>query len=272
MTVVHIAARELRAYFTTVIGWAVLSMVLLLSGWLWIDGLTRYVTAGVEMGANPYSYDQMNLSDWLVAPYLGTMAFLLLMFVPALSMRTFSDELKSKSIELLLTSPIGTAEIVLGKFFGAMAFVGVMLACTGYVPLSLWAWGSPDWGVLAAGYGAVLATAAAVISMGMLASSLTEHQIVALVLGVGGALAAWILQVFGGPLDKLLGALVSWVGDATGTSLPKPSEIIEALSIGWHLNNMISGSVWASDLVFFLGFTGFFLFATAVRVDSYRWR
>ena len=272
MIALHIAGRELRSYFATTMGWLVMAVLLLLSGLLWVMIVGDYIKAGVEVAANPYSYEQMNISDWVLAPYFGAMAFILLMIAPALSMRSFSDELKSKSIELLLTSPIGTADIVIGKFLGALGFIAVSLALTAYVPLSLWAWGTPDWGVLATGYGVLLCTSGAVISLGMLASSFTEHQVVSLAIGVGGSLAAWLVQGFGVPADMAVGKLVTSIGSAVGAELPKPSEVFEALSIGAHMESMTRGSVWTSDLVFFASFIGFFLFATAVRVDSYRWR
>ncbi len=249
MNVFTIAGRELRSIFNTTIGWLVLAGFLLVAGFLWSSMVSYYVMQSTDVVANPYAASQMSFTDYLLAPFFGNVAVVLLMLCPAISMRLFSEELKQRTLELLLTSPLSTLEIVLGKFLGAMAFVVVMLVGTFTVPVTLLFWGEPDVGALVGGYLGVLLVSGAVISMGMLFSAFTSNQIVALVWAFSAALVLWVL---------------SWVSQ-------EPGSIFERLALVSHVEDLLRGLVNLSDLVYFAAFIGFFLFATWQRVESYRW-
>lgn len=250
MHVFTVAWREFRAIFHTTIGWLVLAGFLLVTGFFWSAMVSYYVQQSTDIIANPYAESQVNLTDYLLSPFFGNTAVVLLMMSPALSMRLFSEELKNRTMELLFTSPLTTAEIVLGKYLGALGFVAVMLLCTAYMPAMLYLFGDVDRGALIGGYLSVFLVAASVIALGMLFSAMTSNQIVALVLGFAGALAVW---------------LFSW-------SSGGPDSIMQQLSIATHLDDLMRGAVNLSDLVYFASFIGFFVLATHQRVEAYRWR
>lgn len=254
MLVFTIAARELRSIFTTTIGWLVMAGFLAMNGLFWSLMVSNYVMQSTDVLANPYASAQMNLTDYLLAPFFGNIALVLLMITPALSMRLFSDELKSRTMELLFTSPVSTTEIVLGKFFGAVGFVAVMLLCTVHVPLTLWMWGNPDWGVVGLGYLLVLLVSSCVMALGMFFSSMTPNAIVALVVGFATALALWIL---------------SWFDDGSGTAW---RQVLVQMALTTHMESFLKGTVKLSDVTYYLTFIAFFVFATQQRVDAYRWR
>jgi ABC-2 type transport system permease protein len=241
-----IAARELRAIFATTIGWLVLAGFLFLTGLFWIASVQFYAEASTDVMANPYS-PPLEMTDHLLAPFFGNWSVLLIMLAPALSMRLFSDELRNRTMDLLLTSPISTAEIVLGKYLGAIAYVALMLAATFYIPLMLWMWAKPDWGALAGGYASTLLVAAGMIAIGMLISAMTPNAIVALVSTFAVGLSMFVL---------------TWIGGDTLTKL----------SLVNHMEDFVRGAVQLSDVVYFVAFVGFFLFATHQRVEGYRWR
>lgn len=249
MNVFWIAQRELRATFSTTIGWLVLAGYLLISGIFWSSMVSYYVMQSTDVIANPYAASNMNLTDYLLSPFFGNVSVVLLMVCPAISMRMFSEDLKQRTMELLFTSPISTAEIVLGKFLGALGFVAVLLLSTAYVPASLYFWGTPDLGALAGGYLSLLLSSAAILAMGLLFSSMTPNQIVALVLTFAGALGLWILP---------------WLSQ-------DPDALVAKLAITSHVEDLVRGALQVSDLVYFAAFIGFFLFATHQRVESHRW-
>lgn len=249
MTLFAIAGRELRSIFNTAVGWLVLAGFLAMTGVFWSSMVSFYVMQSADLLANPHAAVQMSLTDHLLAPFFGNLAVVLLMVTPALSMRLFSEEMKQRTLELLLTAPVSTWEIVGGKFLGAMGFVGAMLLGTLTAPLTLWIWGTPDLGALAGGYLSLVLLSAAVMSMGLLFSALTQNQIVAVVLTFSAALAIWIL---------------SWVSE-------DPTSLVAQLSMANHLQDLATGALRVSDLAYFAGFIGFFLFATQQRVESTRW-
>jgi ABC-2 type transport system permease protein len=246
MSVLHIAARELRAIFATTVGWLVLAGFLFVTGIFWNMSMLYYLDAQQYAG---YSGEQVTLTEYLLAGYFQNTAIILLMISPAISMRLFSDELRNGTIELLLTSPISTFEIVLGKFLGAISFVGVALLATAYIPILLYATTTPDAGALLGGYSAMMLISACIIAMGMLVSSMTNNTLIALIIPFAGALVFYLLARF---------------ADADG--------YVYQLALTPHFESLLKGAPKLSDVTFYAAFIGFFLFATHQRVEAYRWR
>lgn len=250
MSVFWIASRELKAAFSTTVGWLVLCAFLLITGVFWVISVDSYVAQTSDIVYDPYAAQHHNLSDVLLLPFFGNCTVILLMMAPALSMRAFSEEFRQHTIELLLTSPITTAEIVLGKYLGALGVLGVMLACTLHYPLMLGLWGTPDWGMLAGGYLALGLLGAAILAIGLWFSSSTSNQVVASVLTFGAALALYVL----------------------GWSAMDPDDLQVKLSLSTHLADPLRGEVRLSGLAYFAGLIGVSLFATHQRLESFRWK
>lgn len=254
MNVLAIAWREIRAYFATPVGWLALCAFLAITGFFFVAVLGLYNMQATEMQYNPYAGSQMNIDEYLVAPFFGNTSVILLFICPALTMRLFAEDRKSRSIELLLTSPVSTLEIVLGKYLGAVGFLGIVLLCTAHYPLQLFWLGEPDPGVMASSYLSVFLLGACFLAVGLLFSAMTENQILALVLSFVTLLMFWIL---------------GWVEElASGT-------FKDVLSYGSLINRMedlSKGLVHSKDLVYYLSFIFFWLFATHQRVEAYRWR
>ncbi|MCO4744791.1 MAG: ABC transporter permease subunit [Proteobacteria bacterium] len=249
MSTFAIAGRELRSLFTTVTGWLVLTGYLFLTGFFWTAMASMYAMQSQDAIVSPYMAAQVDMTDYLVAPFFGNTAIVWLMFCPALSMRLFASERKDRTLELLLTAPVSTAEIVLGKFFGALGFVAVMLACTAHYPLLLMRWGNPDLGAFAAAYLGTLLLAGGLLAMGMLFSAFTESQVVAFVLTVAAGLTLWVFSWVGGGADSLA----------------------SQIAIVTHAQDLFRGILRLSDIAYFIAFIGVFLFATHQRVESFRW-
>lgn len=249
MSTLYIAGRELRAIFGTAVGWLVLAGFLFLAGIFWNASLSSYLEA---QDYAPYSGEQVTLTEYLLGWYFGNVSVVLLMISPAISMRLFSDELRNGTMELLLTSPVSTLEIVLGKFLGAIAFVSVALLGTAYIPMILYSATTPDAGALVCGYAGLLLVAGCVIAMGMLVSSMTNNTLIAVIVPFAAALFLYVLDY----LSSGQGSLA----------------FLRPLALTPHFESLLKGAPKLSDLTYYFAFIGFFLFATHQRVEAYRWR
>lgn len=247
----HLSWREVRATYTTVVGWLVLFGWLFLGGLFWLFAFGNYVEAGRDLVYDPYRASQLQLGPWLLAPWFGNCAIVLLFLAPLLSMRAFSEELRNRTLELLLTSPVSTADIVLGKYLGLMWNVVVLLGTAAVFPAMLWVWGSPDVGALASAGLGLLLLGSTVMSLGMWVSSFTANQIVSAGVTFSIALALFVAD-FGTQDD--------------------PDAIPSQLAILSHLSDLLMGEVRLSDLAYYVAFTAFCLFGTHQRVESFRWR
>jgi ABC-2 type transport system permease protein len=157
-------------------------------------------------------------------------------------------------MELLLTSPLTDLEIVLGKFLGALALYGVMVALTLIHFGLLFAFGTPEWKPLATAYLGLLLFGGCFIALGLFISSLTKNQIVAGAATFGIFLLLWV---------------VDWIGESMG---PTGQAILKYLSMTEHLDDFVKGVIDTKHLVYYLSFIAFGLFLTVRSVDTERWR
>ncbi len=249
MAVFHIALREVRSILSTGVAWFVICVFLVLAGVFWLALVTNYVRESQNLVFNPYAASMLTMGDYLIAPWFGNVLIVLIFFGPAISMRLFTDEYRQRTIELLLTSPVRTWEIVLGKYLGAMAFGALMLAFTAHVPASLYYFADPDWGFFLGGYAMLLLVLSVLVSLTMLASSYTDSQMLALAAGLVGGLTLY---------------LVSWLAT-------DPTSWLAQLSMASHVEDVLRGALRLSDLTYFFSATAVFLFATQQRLESFRW-
>ena len=177
-----IAKRELVSYFTSPVAYVVTAAFLVIMGLLF-----GYVLAA------PLQYRVASLS-----PVLGSVPVILLLVAPALTMRLLAEEQRSGTIELLLTAPVRDWEVVAGKFLASLALFLTMVALTLYYPLILMTFGNPDMGVLAASYIGVILIGASFLSLGLLASSLSQNQVVAAMISFGLILSLWLIGFLSG--------------------------------------------------------------------------
>jgi ABC-2 type transport system permease protein len=177
----------------------------------------------------------------------------LLLIAPLLTMRLLSEERSQRSAELLLTAPIGTMQIVLGKFFASLTVLLVMVLLSLGLPATFIAFTGASWLPVGAGVVATLLLGSVLLAVGMMASSLTESQFVAAVLGV-----AFNLFVF------MLGTRV--------TKLPLIGSSLDQFSMITNMENLVRGVVDTSALLYFLTTAALFLILTSRLLDSQRWR
>jgi ABC-2 type transport system permease protein len=248
--------KEMNRLFTSPIFYVVSFVFLALAGYFFYSSVAFYAILSFHAGAgrDPYLAEQLNLTDMVLEPCFGSIGIVLLLMVPLLTMRLFAEEKKTGTVELLLTYPISDRGAVLGKFAAAVSVLGLLLAGTLPTMLLLEALSTPPWPTIFGAYLGLLLLGAAFASLGLLASSLTENQIIAAALSFGALLLLWI---------------IGWAESVAGPTL-RP--VLGYLSLVSHFENFARGILDSRDVLFYLLFVLLCLFATLRILESRRWR
>ncbi|MEE9217482.1 MAG: ABC transporter permease subunit [Acidobacteriota bacterium] len=235
--VLAIARKEFRSYFASVIAYLFITLFLGVSSWLFMSGF--FITRQATMRS-----------------FFDLMPWYLLFFIPAVTMRLWAEEKKLGTIELLMTFPLRDSEVVFGKFLAAFAFVGLTLALSFPLALTVAYAGDPDWGAIAGGYLGSLLLGASYLAIGLFASSLTENQIVAFLLAVVGSFFLYIIGI-----DMVL--------------YPAPEVLVgflSYLSLATHFKSIQRGVIDSRDVIYYASLVGFFLFLNVRAVESRKWK
>ena len=227
--------REINATFFSPLAYVILTLYLFFSGFFFFLILERSRQASMS-------------------GLIGILTVLFLVSIPLLTMRLLSEEYRSGTIESLMTAPVTDAEVVMGKYFGALIFFLFMLAPTGLYVVILRRFGNPDMGPILSAYLGLVLMGAMFIALGLFCSSLTRNQIVAGVLGIVSLLLLWVLGAVGEGMNGDLAPIVRYLGAQQ------------------HVQSFSSGRIAFRDCFYFLSFTVFWLFLTVRVLESKRWR
>jgi ABC-2 type transport system permease protein len=250
--ILAIAGKELRSYFASPIAYIVIGCFAALYGFFFIAILRYFVGASMQAGLT--GPQAMNVNQQLIRPLLQNVTVVVLFLLPMVTMRTYSEEKRSGTIELLLTSPLTDFQIVIGKFLGAMALYLAMLAVTLFHFAVLFYFGRPEWKPVLTAYLGLILFGGCFISLGLFISSLSKNQIVAATSTFAVFLLLWV---------------ITWIGSFIG---PGGDKLTAYLSIVDHFDDFTKGVVDTSHLIYYLSFITFGLFLTAKSVESERWR
>lgn len=251
--VLAIAGRELRAYFASPIAYFVIGLFAFIFGWFFSAILSIF--AQQSAAAGPMGMSQpMNVNQMMIRPLLLNTSVVFLMVLPMITMRTFAEEKRSGTFELLLTSPLTDFQIVMGKYLGALGLYAVILLVSLVDVSFLFVFGNPEWKQIATAYLGLLFMGGSFLSIGLFFSSVTKNQIVAVMLTFAVLLFLWVID---------------WVADSAG---PTVRAIVSALAVTEHFNDFSKGVIDTQHVVYYLSFITFGLFLTAKSVDSERWR
>jgi len=234
--VMTICVKELKSYFLSPIAYIFIIVFLAITNFLFFQ--TFFINNQAEMRG-----------------YFEFLPYIYLIFVPAITMRSWAEEKRNKTIELLLTLPLKDTQIVAGKFFAALAFLTITLSCSITVPITIAILGNPDMGVIIGSYIGAILLGAAYISIGMWISSLTENQIVAL---IGGVVVITLFLLVGHPL------VLNFV----------PSNLVPLLSflgLATHFDSICRGIIDSRDVIYYLTIIAFFLFLNVQSLESRKW-
>jgi ABC-2 type transport system permease protein len=253
--ILAIAHKELKSYFSGPIAYIAIGLWALLYGYFFVAILQFFVRQSMQMSQMGMQGPQsMNVNQQLIRPLLQNVTIMILFVMPMVTMRTYSEEKRSGTIELLLTSPLTDFQIIMGKFLGAMALYAVMLMVTTIHIGLLFIYGRPEWKPIVTAYLGLFLLGGCFISLGLFISSLTKNQIVAGMVTFAVFLLLWI---------------ITWIGSFSG---PTVDQLTQYLSIIDHLDDFSKGVVDTKHLIYYLSFITFGLFLTAKSVDSERWR
>jgi ABC-2 type transport system permease protein len=251
--ILAIAHKELKSYFSSPIAYIVLGFWALVFGYFYYIMLFYFVRAGMQM--NQMGPQALNLNEHMIRPVLSNVTVVVLFVMPMITMRTYSEEKRSGTIELLLTAPVSDLQIILGKFFGALGLYAVMLALTLIHVAVLFVFGAPEWKPLATGYLGLLLLGASFISLGLFISSLTKNQIVAGMVSFAVFLLFWVASWFGSVSSG------GWAAD-----------VANYISVIDHFDDFSKGVIDTKHLIYYFSFIAFGLYLTAKSVDTERWR
>ncbi len=229
--------REFKSFFTNPIGYVVLAVMFCTSGLFFF----MYNMAG---GLSSLTYLYSNLFT------------IVLLVVPFLTMRLFSEEKRQKTDQALLTAPTGLTGIVLGKFFAALALFALALSITLVYALVIALKVTPDWMVLAGNFLGLLLVGGMMIAIGLMISTLTESQVIAAL----GTLAVSVILLNVDMLGSIFSS-ITWLADAIGF-----------LSINNRYSNFTVGLIEYDNIIFFLSLQALFIFITVRVLDSKRWK
>ncbi|MEW6746985.1 MAG: Gldg family protein [Planctomycetota bacterium] len=220
-----LAAKEFRSTFRTPIAYVIIALFLAVMGWLFF-----------------YYHPFFQAGEASLRAFFGELPLVFLFFIPALTMRLWAEERKVGTIEILLTLPLRSWQVVLGKFLGALALIASMLALTFPLPVVVFYLGNPDPGPIIGGYLGAIFLGAAYAAIGLFASGLTENQIIAFLLGVVLGFFLFILDFAG--LHELF---------------PSLAEVLERLSLRHHFQSIGRGVIDSRDILYYLSVIGLFL-------------
>src|SRR5262245_53259645 len=163
--ILAIAGKELRSYFASPIAYIIIGLFSLLFGWFFYVYLAMFVQQGTQMMMQ--GGGAQNINQFMIRGVLANSAVIILFVMPMITMRTYSEEKRSGTIELLLTAPVTDVQIILGKFLGALGLYAAMLVVTMLYMGILFVYGNPEWRPIVAGYLGLLLMGGSFISVGL---------------------------------------------------------------------------------------------------------
>jgi ABC-2 type transport system permease protein len=238
-----ILRKEVRSQFSSPQIYVLAAFFIFLMGWIFINTLNLTKET-----------DVISLSAAVIRPIFSNMSFLFIFIIPAITMRSFSEELKERTLDLLLLSKAKTYEIVIAKFLSSFAAVLLMIALTLIFPVILYLCGYSDWPIIISSYLGTILCSLSYVALGIFISSLTQNQIIS-------AVVTFCL-------------LVTFMLLAQGKVIFSNffvAKFFEYLGIGTHFGPFTVGILASIDFVYFFTFYAFFLYLTCLSIESKTW-
>ena len=248
-----ICRKELKSYFASPIAYLLMAFFGLIFGFGFYTAtrdMMRFSMQAQMMGQP----SQMNINEQIIRPLLGFASTIALFLIPMITMRTFAEEKRSGTIELLMTSPVRDIDVIVGKWLGAMLLYLCVLFMSFLNIAMLFAWGKPDWKPVLVAYAGLILQGGCLLAIGVFISTTTRNQIIAGGVTFFVCLLLWLLSWF-------------TAYDSSG-----PAQVVNYLSIVTHFENFSKGVLDAKDVIFYLSMIFFSLFLTSRAMESLRWR
>ena len=229
--------KEIKTYFNTPIAYIIITVFLLITNWLFFRGF--------------FIINQATMRS-----FFGSMPWIFLFFVPAITMRLWAEEKRSGAIELIMTLPLRDIEVILGKYLASLLFLIITIVLTFTLPISISSLGEPDKGPIIGGYLGIIFLGSAYLAIGSFISSLTKNQIIAFILSIAVCFTLFIVG------ENIVLMNVSH----------NLAPFFEYLGLGSHFSSISRGVIDSRDIIYYLSIVVFFIYLNVRSVESRKWR
>lgn len=236
-TVYTLFKKELMAYFNSPIAYIFIGVFLVVGNWMFFKDL--------------FFFGQTSMRG-----YFQLLPWIFLFLAPAITMRLWSEEKRSGTIEFILTLPVTDLQVVLAKFFGGLVFLFISLMLTLSTPITLSTLGDLDWGPVIGGYLGALFLGGSYLALGIFISSLTKNQIIAFILALVVSFLAFII----GENFVLYSSPQAF------------APVMKFLGLGSHFYNIEKGLIDSKDVIYYLSFISVFLWLNTKVIETRGWK
>lgn len=250
-----IAAKDLRNMFLSPLFYGIAGLCTIAWTLVYFLGLQEFAQQSAMSAMQGGPEGGPNIHFVVFARHISLVNLMLIFSISAVSMRLFTEEKRNQTMTLLLTSPVTSTEITVGKLVAGILSAWALVAVSFLYPLSLRVFAQFEWGPLMASYIGLFLISAAYVAIGMFASSLTESTVLSVVMAL------------------IFNVLLWFVGALSDAQLDSPmSDIVAQLNVATHFVNFIKGSVSISAIAMFLSVIVLMTFLTQRVIESNRWR
>lgn len=235
--IANIFCKEFKAYFSSPVAYIFIISFLGVTNWFFFR-----------------TFFLMNQSS--LRPFFSLLPWIFLFLAPAITMRSWAEEKKLGTIEILMTLPVKDYEIVVGKFLSGFVFIVLSISLTFPLPLTVMALGHPDPGPIWGGYVGAFLLGGAYLAIGLFASSLTENQIISFIVAI---IICFTMLIIG----------------ESFVLLNMPSALVPVcayLGLGAHFASIGRGVIDSRDILYYFSVIGFFLFLNQMTIESRKWK
>lgn len=254
-SILTIAMKEFKGFVKNPTFYIMMTLLTLIMSALFTIQLQKFFQMGNMAMMQPGMAAQLNIHYTVFLNHLQILNLLLIFIVPAITMRLFSEEMKLRTFDLLLTSPLKSYEIVVGKYLGALMALFVVFLIAFAYPLGTVLFAKLNWAPLIIAFFGIYLIAAIYAAMNLFCSSLSESILIAYVTAAILNIAVWFVS------QGVEFADSQWARD-----------ILEHISLSFHISGLIEGTIRSNSLIYFFSAIGLFLFLNERVVESHRWR
>ncbi len=245
--ILTIAKREFRSMFLSPLAWVILAVIQIILAWSFLTSVDYFFNIQSELTALK---NAPGVTDLVATPLLEVASIILLMVMPLLTMRLISEEKRSKTICLLLSSPVSISEIIIGKYLGLLFFISIIIILITIMPLSLYIGTELDLTKLLSGVFGLFLILAAFSAAGLYMSSLTDNPMIAAISAFGLLLFLWLLN--------------------NNTAADDGTNVLNYLSLHTHFVPLLRGILNTKDIAYFLLFIAGFIVLAIRQLETQR--
>ncbi len=253
LQIYYVFKKELRQFVFSPIVYIVAGVFHSILGYFFYNSIISYSRRVVEMSGTGAALTNFTPTTVIMFGLMKSMGTVFLLLTPMITMRLIAEEKRGRTMEMLMTSPLSLSSILIGKYLAAFSIYSGIIISTLYMPIVLDVLTTINWPHVAMGYAGLLLMGAAMVSVGLFSSTVTEKQVVAAVLSIGILVIFW------------------FVGGGIGAASQRATDFMREVSLYQPFSNMISGLLDLRDIVFLVSFSVVMLFLSHRVMESGRW-